>query len=143
VIDPADGKVLKMSEKTGDISFNTGSTPQLRGPFILIGSAEKGMVALDRDTLALRWSTPYVGDGLTASAPYRLNSPAVTASAATAADTVWFGALDGNFYGANLADGALRRKFALGAPVFSSATISGNMLYTADFAGRVYGFVLE
>ncbi len=143
VIDPADGKVLKMSEKTEKLSFNTGSTPQLREQLILVGSAEKGMTALDRDTLAVRWTTPDVGSGLVASAPYRPNSPAVAATAVTAAATVWFGALDGNLYGVDLATGAMRQKFIIGAPVFSSATISGNMLYVADFAGRVYGFVLE
>ena len=116
------------------------STPLLTDKEIIFGSAEKGLIALDNETLEEKWVCP-VGAGLVYTCPYtRKGAATIETSPVLAGNTVYVTASDGVVYGINKSDGKIIWKYATGAPVFSSVAVSGNALIAADFGGNVYTF---
>jgi outer membrane protein assembly factor BamB len=141
VLDAKTGKILQ-SEKTS-CSMSAGSAPLVTDKRIIVGTAEQGLVAFDRQTLKEAWR--HTTDGaLIYTVPYSNNHAAsVESSPVLVGDTVYFGASDGSFYGVGLNDGRRRWAYKTGAPSFSSPAVSGNMLYMADFSGNLYAFLLK
>lgn len=138
ILEAATGKVVV--RKPLPYNVDVTSTPLLTDREIIFGSAQKGLVALDCETLEEKWVCP-VGDALVYTCPYtRQPSAAIETSPVWAGNTVYVGASDGTVYGINKEDGKVVWKHATGAPVFGSVAVSGNALVVADFGGNVYLF---
>lgn len=121
-------------------SLNVTSTPLLTDKEIIFGSADGGLLALDKETLNLKWQFK-TGDALIYTSPYtRKVSATIETSPVLAGNTVYIGASDGTLYGINKTDGQCVWKHATGAPIFSTVAVSGNALVTTDFGGNIYLF---
>lgn len=145
----SNSSLFVMSVHTGQIlakkklpySVDVTSTPLVTEDAIIFGTARNGMVALDRENLERRWNY-MTGDALIYTSPY-VCTPAsqIESSPVKSGKLVLFGASDGAFYALDCADGNLCWKHSVGAPVMSTVAVSGNMMFGADYAGNVYGFV--
>lgn len=126
--------------KVVDYSVDVTSTPLLTDREIIFGTAQRGLVALDNQTLDERWHCE-VGDALIYTAPYtRPVSGTIETSAIQAGDLIWVAASDGGIYGIDKQQGQIKWKHATGAPIFGSLAASGNVLVATDFGGNVYLF---
>ncbi len=138
IIDPLNGNVIVRKEYP--FSLDVTSTPLLTDKEIIFGSVNNGLIAVDRETLEIKWQYQ-TGDALVYTAPYtRKVSATVETSPVLAGDIVYFGASDGVLYGINKESGELVWKHSTGAPVFGSVAVSGNTLVAFDFGGNVYAF---
>lgn len=116
------------------------STPLVTEKAIVFGTADKGIVALDCQTLEEKWNSP-VGNALIYTSPYtRLPAETVETSPVLSGSTVYVGASDGVVYAIDSENGTILWKHATGAPIFSSPAISGNTLVITDFGGNIYAF---
>ncbi|MDD4817922.1 MAG: PQQ-binding-like beta-propeller repeat protein [Victivallaceae bacterium] len=120
--------------------LQSSGAPVAAGRLVLATTADSGLVALDRETLEVKWIFSDIGIGLFDTSPYLWRAKTAESSPVAAGDTVWFGANDGWLYGVALEDGTLRQKFQLGAPVISSPAVAGEWLYVTDYAGRLFAF---
>jgi len=121
-------------------SVDVTSTPLLTDNSIIFGSVDNGLIAVDRETLDLRWQH-LTGNALIQTAPYtRKASKTIETSPVLAGNTVYFGASDGNLYGIDKESGEQTWKHTMGSPLFASVAISGNTLIAVDFGGNVYAF---
>lgn len=138
ILEAATGKVIV--RKPLPYNVDVTSTPLLTDKEIIFGSAEKGLIALDNETLEEEWVCP-VGAGLVYTSPYiRKGAATIETSPVLAGKTVYVTASDGAVYGINKDDGKIIWKYATGAPIFGSVAVSGNALIAADFGGNVYTF---
>lgn len=138
ILEAATGKVVV--RKPLPYNVDVTSTPLLTDQEIIFGTAQKGLVALDRETLEEKWICP-VKDALIYTSPYtRKLSATIETSPILVGKTVYVTASDGNIYGINKEDGRIVWKHSTGAPIFSSVAISGNALVVSDFGGNVYTF---
>lgn len=138
IIETQTGNVL--IRKPLGYNVNVSSVPLVTDKEIIFGTAARGVVALDKETLAEKWAFQ-TGPALIYSAPYVRNpSATVETSPVLSGDKVFFAASDGVIYGLNKSTGKLLWKHTTGAPFFSTVLISGQALYAADFSGNVYGF---
>lgn len=141
ILDAATGKVIV--RKPIPFSVDVTSTPLLTDKEIIFGSAKDGLVALDSETLDMKWNFK-TGNALVYTSPYsRKSSSTIETSPILAGNTVFVGASDGSIYGVNKDTGKAEWQYATGAPVFGSVAVSGNALVATDFAGNVYVFVSE
>ena len=139
ILEANTGRVVVRKELP--FSVDVTSTPLLTDKEIIFGSAKDGLIALDNETLELKWKFA-TGDALVFTSPYsRKPAATIETSPVLAGNTVYVGASDGTIYGVNKEDGKLVWKHATGAPVFGSVTVSGNALIAVDFGGNVYTFV--
>ena len=121
-------------------SVDVTSTPLLTDREIIFGTAEKGLVALDNQTLEEIWNTP-IGYSLIYTTPYsRPQSSTIETSPVLAGNTVYVGTSDGTVYGIDKTKGNVTWKYTTGAPIFGSVAVSGNTLIVTDFGGNVYAF---
>lgn len=126
--------------KDFDYSVDATSTPLLTDREIIFGTANRGLVALDCQTLEELWNCP-VGEALVYTSPYsRPSSATIETTPLQSGSLVFVSASDGTFYGINRADGHICWQYATGAPSFSSMAASGNSLVATDFGGNVYVF---
>lgn len=138
VLSAHDGGILV--EKELPYSVDVTSTPLVTPEEVIFGTAEEGLVALDRHTLAEKWRFR-TGRALIYTAPYVNGEAAqVECSAVLSGDVVWFGASDGVFYALDRRNGALLWRHKTGAPVMTTVAVSGQMVFGADFAGNIYAF---
>lgn len=139
VIESKTGRIL--ARKNLGYNVNVTSTPLVTGSEIVFGTSDRGIIALDRETLAEKWnfrSKP----AMIYSAPYVRNPAAtVEASPVLSGNTIFIGASDGNLYALDRKTGKQLWKHETGAPIFAAVSISGNALYAVDFVGNVYGFI--
>ncbi|MCD8265048.1 MAG: PQQ-binding-like beta-propeller repeat protein [Tannerellaceae bacterium] len=56
---------------------------------------------------------------------------------------VYIGASDGTLYGLNPESGEITWSHTTGAPLFSTAALSGGVMIVTDFGGNVYAFTLR
>lgn len=139
ILDADNGRVVVRKELP--FSVDVTSTPLLTDKEIIFGSAKEGLIALDNETLELKWKFA-TNNALVFTSPYsRKPSATIETSPVLAGNTVYVGASDGTIYGVNKEDGKLVWKHATGAPVFGSVAVSGNALIAVDFGGNVYTFV--
>ncbi|GHT06273.1 phosphoesterase [Bacteroidia bacterium] len=140
IIEPQTGKIVKQKEIPERNLENT-STPLITDDRIIFGTADKGIIALDKESLAVIWNTP-TGQSLVYTTPYTTTPFATVESSPVLSNgTVYFGASDGYLYGLKAKTGEIVWKVQTGAPSFASMAISGNTLIATDFSGNVYGFV--
>ena len=139
ILDANTGRVIVRKELP--FSVDVTSTPLLTDKEIIFGSAKDGLVALDSETLEIKWKFN-TGDALVYTSPYsRKVSATIETSPVLSGNTVYVGASDGTIYGVNKETGRFAWKHATGAPVFGSVAVSGNTLIAVDFGGNVYTFV--
>lgn len=139
ILDVDNGRVVVRKELP--FSVDVTSTPLLTDKEIIFGSVKDGLIALDNETLEIKWKFG-TEDALVYTSPYfRKPASTIETSPVLAGNTVYVGASDGTIYGINKEDGRLVWKHATGAPVFGSVAVSGNALIAVDFGGNVYAFV--
>ena len=138
ILETKTGQVIVRKELPFDVDVT--STPLLTDKMIVFGTSASGLVALDRETLELKWQVN-TGDALVYTAPYsRRPAATVETSPVLAGNVIYAGASDGKIYGVNKDSGEVVWQFNAGAPVFSSVAISGNTLIVSDFSGNVCAF---
>lgn len=138
ILEAATGRVVV--RKPLFMNVDVTSTPLLTDEEIIFGTAQNGLVALDRETLEEKWTCP-VGDALVYTCPYtRSKSATIETSPVCAGNTVYVAASDGTLYGVNRQSGKIVWKHATGAPLFGTPALSGNTLVVTDFGGNVYAF---
>lgn len=138
ILEAQTGKIIV--RKQLPYNLDVTSTPLLTEKEIIFGTADKGLVALDRQTLEVKWNT-MVDDALIFTAPYtRSFSATIETSPVLAGNTVYAGASDGTIYAIDASTGLKLWKHKMGAPVFSTPAISGNTLVVTDFGGNIYAF---
>ena len=138
IIDVRSGEILRSRELP--YSLDATSTPLVTSSSVIFGTADRGVVALDRETLEEKWNFR-TGDALICTVPYsRPSGAAVETSPVLAGNTVYFGASDGTIYGLDSDSGEKVWSYNVGAPVFGSAAVSGNTLVVSDFGGNIYAF---
>ena len=113
------------------------------GKMLLVGSAQKGLAAVDMATLAEKWRfTPEAA--LVTTGDYASgNPPSVTASPLVDGNFVWIPANDGYLYKLFLSNGTVCKKLHIGAPLLTKCAISGQCLYLYDMTGRVFAINRE
>ena len=106
----------------------------------LFGSSGRGLVALDKRTLGIRW-TGEVGESLVAFAAYA-HAPerCVGTVPIVVGDRVVASATDGAIHFWNLSDGRHVKEIRTGAPYLAGVTVVGRKLFAADLAGWVRMF---
>jgi len=109
--------------------------------YYLFGSAEKGLVALDRKTLEIAW-TALPDNCELAVSPYSRRCLKTVASQAVLLpeNRVAATGADGAVYVWNLADGKRLKKLATGAPYFAGAVYADGLLVAVDMAGYARAF---
>jgi outer membrane protein assembly factor BamB/predicted phosphodiesterase len=139
IIEPLTGKILRQKQLT-EFNLNVTSTPLITDSEVIFGTADKGIVALDKENLSVKWNT-ITGQSLVYTSPYTtLPFASVETSPVVSNGIVYFGASDGYLYGVKAGTGEIVWKYRTGAPVFASVAISGNALIAVDFSGNVYAF---
>lgn len=141
IIDPSNGNVIVRKEYP--FSVDVTSTPLMTDNELIFGSVNNGLIAVDKETLEIKWQHQ-TADGLLYTAPYtRKVSATIETSPVLVGNTVYVGASDGTLYGINKENGELQWKHATGAPIFGSVAVSGNTLIAVDFGGNIYAFTGE
>lgn len=138
VIESKTGRILARKELGYNV--NVTSTPLVTDKEIVFGTATRGVVALDRETLTEKWNFN-TQPALIYSAPY-IKGPAATVetSPVLVGNTIFVGASDGCIYAIDKQLGTQQWKHQTGAPIMATVAVSGNALYIVDFSGNVYGF---
>lgn len=148
---PSLSSFFVMNARTGEIlmrkelgyNVDVTSSPLVTDELIVFGTAERGLVALDRYTLEEKWAFQ-TAPAFIYSAPYtKYPACTVETSPVLVGDTVYFTASDGVLYALDMQTGKQVWKYTMGAPSFASVAVSGNALFVADFSGNVYGFVSD
>ena len=118
IIDCHSGEVIVRKELPFNVQVN--STPLVTDKLIVFGTQTDGLVALDRETFEVRWKAR-TSPALVYTAPYSRHPAAtVETSPLLIGDTTW--------------------KHKTGAPLFSTLSTNGNMIFATDFGGNVYAF---
>lgn len=136
LIEPQTGKVLQQKELSANLDVT--STPLVTEQEIIFGSADRGVIALDKSTLFIKWKAETL-PSLVYTAPYSSTPQAgVETSPVSSQGMVYIGASDGYLYAIDQSTGIIKDKLYFGAPVFSTIAVSGNRMIVCDFAGNVY-----
>lgn len=136
IINPTDGKILNKK----DINYNLDvtSTPYIGKQEIIFGTADKGIVALNKESLNVKWNLQ-TNPSLVYTAPYSTFPDATVETSVTGSEkAIYFGASDGYFYVVNPETGIVHQELNIGAPIFSTVAISGNTLVACDYGGNIY-----
>lgn len=138
IIDAKSGRTIARRELP--MKVDVTSTPLLTDKAIVFGSSTDGLIAVDRETFDILWTTP-LQDALIYTAPYsRPVSATVETSPVMAGGRIYATASDGTLYSINPSDGKIAWSYQTGAPIFSSPAVSGNALVVTDFGGNIYIF---
>lgn len=141
IIESATGRIIVRKELPYNVAAT--STPLLTDREIIFGTADRGLVALDNQTLTEKWVCP-VGKALVYSAPYsRPDDQTIETSPVCVNGVVYAAASDGCVYGVAKDSGKVVWQFRSGAPFFGSVAVSGNSLVASDLGGNVYLFSTE
>lgn len=138
ILDALTGKTIVRKELP--VKVDVTSTPLVTDREIIFGTSEAGLMALDKETLELKWNYR-TRSSLVFTVPYSQKPVAsIETSPLLGGNVVYIGASDGVIYGINKTDGTLLWKHETGAPVFATLALSGNMLFAVDLSGNVYAF---
>ena len=131
----------RIIQKKFDFLINNLSAPLVTDSEIILATSADGVIAVDRETLEVKWRFK-PGKSLIYTAP-SLDDPAssLESSPVWSGEIIYIGASDGVLYALNRKTGKLQWKHEFGSAVLGTVAVSGNMLFVADFAGNVYGFV--
>lgn len=138
VMEAATGKIL--IRKKLPYNVEVASSPLVTDREIIFGTAESGVIAIDRETLEEKWNYR-TNPALIYTSPYVRNSAAtVESSPVLVGNMIFVGGSDGALYALDKEKGTLLWKQEVGAPVFATVSVSGNTLFAVDFGGNVYAF---
>lgn len=138
IIEPQTGKILQQKELSANLDVT--STPLVTEQEIIFGTADRGVMAMDKSTLFIKWKAETY-PSLLYTAPYSTTPQSgVETSPVASQGVVYIGASDGYLYALDLSTGIIKDRYNLGAPVFSTVAVSGNSLIVCDFAGNIYCF---
>lgn len=138
-------KLYKLDPKTGKTveSFVTGmshtgnSVPVINDNIVFVGSTDKGIAALDKNTGKGIWNFK-TDHALFHTPPYTSDRQrTVETSPLLLGDKLIVGAMDGNLWILDADSGKLLQKFSFGVPILSTPAVSGNCIFISDFAGDV------
>lgn len=140
-IEPETGKILQQKELSSNLDVT--STPLVTEQEIIFGTADRGIIALDKSTLFMKWKAE-TKPSLVYTAPYSTTPQAgVETSPVASQGIVYIGASDGYLYAIDQSTGIIKDKLNLGAPIFSTIAVSGNCMIVSDFSGNVYCFISQ
>ena len=135
-IHAASGRTVKYKEIPG-YTFQSATTPYAENGILYLGTADRGVVAVDMESLELLW-TFETGRSLIYTSPYSNGDLATIDSAIVpvAGECLCFGASDGWLY---LIDkkGSLLRKFDVGSPINQAPIAESGFIIAADFSGNI------
>jgi len=138
ILDPRSGEIVQQRQEEG--SFHAASAPLITSDMFIVGTADRGVAAYSRDTMKPLWDHP-TGKALSFTVPYSsAGAAAVETCPVLCGDTIYVAASDGIFRGIDVDTGTGRWQMDLGAPVFTTSAIWGELLYLADFSGNLYAF---
>ncbi len=138
VIEPETGKVVRQKELSANVDVT--STPLVTDNEVIFGTADRGIMALDKETFFVKWKAE-THPSLVYTAPYSTSPQAgVETSPVASQGIVYVGASDGYLYALDQSTGIIKEKIDLGAPIFSTPALSGKRMVVCDFAGNVYSF---
>ena len=141
ILNSKNGKILVRKKLSYSVDVN--SAPLVTESEIIFGTANNGIIALNRQTLEEIWNFK-TNPALIYTSPYsKASSQTVETTPILVGNTVFIGASDGMLYALSRTDGKLLWKHKTGVPIFSSVAVSENTLYATDFAGNVYGFIIN
>lgn len=139
-ISAGDGSILKKVDLP--VAMSTKSVPLVYENLLIYSSISSGMVAFNLQTNQKSWSVD-VGSALVNTHPNaHKNLHAVESSPVRIGDYVVFGASDGYLYVASIANGDIKQKINLGAPIFSTVAAVGGFLFVTDLSGNMSAFRL-
>ena len=140
IIEPKTGHVVL--RKQLPYGVNTNATPLVTDKLVILGTQDRGLVALDRTTWEERWHVQ-TEPALVYTTPYsRHPSATVDSSPVLVGKMVYCGASDGILYAIDLESGRTIRRHRMGAPVMAGLTHEGEYLYAVDYGGNVYSIRL-
>ena len=124
-----------------DYNFNVGSTAYLDGNIAYIATNNKGVIALNMDTMKVEWECT-TGDNMIYASPYSgKGSQGVEASIVVKGDILYFGGMDGKLYAVDKKTGTKLDEFIINAPILSKAVLGSinnqEFIIVSDFEGRV------
>ena len=123
--------------------MDVNTAPLITDDEIIFGTAQRGVVALNKETLEEKWRFQ-TSPALIYTSPYtRPPSATVETRPVLQGEVVFIGASDGYLYGLHRKTGKPVWKFQTGVPIFSTVAVANGWLYMADFGGNVYGFKLK
>lgn len=129
-----------LSKRAFSYSLDATSTPLVTDKLIIFGTANNGLVALDKETYEQKWKVT-TQPSLVYTAPYQsFPASAIETSPIRVGNCIYIGASDGVFYGVNIETGKLEWRHEVGAPIFGSMAVSGSTVFASDYSGNVYGF---
>ena len=138
LMDAESGKMYKYFKL--QYSLLAATKPLLTDKLIIMGTAKKGLLAVDRKTGDEVWRVE-TGESLFYSSPYsKPESKTVETGPVLINGIIVFGASDGFLYMINPETGEIKHKFDLGAPVFAAVTPTKDGFFVNDFAGNIYSF---
>lgn len=135
------GETIK--SKSFPFRVDVTSTPLICNDNIYLGTANKGLVSLNKNTLEINWNFN-IDKALIHTVPYtRYSTTSIETSPIMVGNTIFFASSDGKIYGIDAIKGHLVWSHHTGAPILSSVAISGNALFAADFGGNIYAFITK
>lgn len=143
-----EGKLHQIDLKTGKTirgiltgMQNTGtSAPIVLDSTIIVAGSHPGIASFNRKTGSKIWEFG-VGNPLLYTPSYFADKQqSIESTPILLGDKLVFGAMDGCVYVLDAESGRLLWKTELGAPVLTSAAVTGSCFYICDFAGNIYCF---
>jgi outer membrane protein assembly factor BamB len=140
-INPSSGTVYKSLPIPYEMQ--AASAPLVTDNMIVLGTSTDGLAAFERQTMKELWKVK-TGPSLIYTSPYsKPCSATIEASPLPVGNLIVFGASDGFLYAVDQTSGTTIEKIELGSPLLSTACVTGNALFLADFSGNVYCFKLS
>jgi outer membrane protein assembly factor BamB len=142
--------LVKMNPESGLIyksyplnyNLQVATTPLVSNDMIILGTADKGLVALDRNMKEL-WRVE-TGTALIYTSPYsKPTSSTVESSPVQIGSSIIFGASDGFIYNVDRKTGKIIDRNELGSPILGKVCFDRQSVYVADFAGNISKFILQ
>jgi len=125
-----------------DYNLQVATTPLVSNDMIILGTADKGLVALDRNMKEL-WRVK-TGTALIYTSPYsKPTSSTVESSPVQIGSSIIFGASDGFIYNVDRKTGNIIDRIELGSPIIGKVCFDRQSVYIADFAGNISKFIFQ
>lgn len=140
-VEPLTG--IEVVKQKINYTANTNSRPLVTDKYFIVGTADKGIVAFDRQNgykqlwnfktnPALFYTVPYTKD-------FQMT---VESGACLDGDNLYFGANDGFLYCVDVRNGLFKWRLNLGSPILGNIVVEGNSLYVCDFGGNTWNIGL-
>jgi len=102
------------------------SAPVLSGTLLVVGTMDHRLLALDRESGALRWPAPFQAGG------------AIAGALTLDGEILYAGAFDDHLYAVDLQSGQERWRFRASHWVWDGPAVAGDRLIVGDMSGKVW-----